>query len=162
MGFACVVVGGALLLAVPASAQGYPDRDCADFSSRKDAQDAVGEGDPYRLDRDGDGQGCEATSNQRWAMVAGCYLGSVGAMLFVSNMSDGAPDFGAFWFGLLVWWLPAAVVEVPGAYILPPTVAPLQLVLISGVIAFALIGLVHAFIERRSLLFRWQHAEMSS
>lgn len=49
-----------LTLAAPAHAQA--DRDCADFSSQREAQDFFeqsGPGDPHGLDRDNDGVACE-------------------------------------------------------------------------------------------------------
>ncbi len=36
------------------------DRDCKDFSSQQEAQDALLPGDPERLDADGDGVACES------------------------------------------------------------------------------------------------------
>ncbi len=47
----------------PAPAVSGPDRDCADFATRQEAQaffEVAGAGDPHRLDGDGDGLACES------------------------------------------------------------------------------------------------------
>lgn len=51
------VVGGLLFFSSPAQAEDY---DCADFSTQAEAQKYLLPGDPYRLDRDGDGIACES------------------------------------------------------------------------------------------------------
>jgi hypothetical protein len=55
---AVVVVAASAMLAFAgvASAQ---DRDCSDFSTQAEAQDALQPGDPERLDDDNDGIACE-------------------------------------------------------------------------------------------------------
>lgn len=55
---AVVVVAAAAMLSYVgvASAQ---DRDCSDFSTQAEAQDALRPGDPERLDDDNDGKACE-------------------------------------------------------------------------------------------------------
>ena len=51
----------AVLLVAPMAVVAQ-DYDCNDFSTQREAQrvfDQAGAGDPYRLDRDGDGVACE-------------------------------------------------------------------------------------------------------
>src|SRR5690349_6757946 len=57
---AVLAVAGALPLAGAAHAQ--PDRDCPDFASQAEAQEALdgAPGDPERLDANGDGVACES------------------------------------------------------------------------------------------------------
>jgi len=57
LGISLVGLGGA-----PALAASGADRDCADFGSQQEAQDALEAvpGDPERLDRDDDGKACES------------------------------------------------------------------------------------------------------
>jgi MYXO-CTERM domain-containing protein len=58
---AVLTVAGTLPLAGPAHAQ--PDRDCPDFASQAEAQEALDNapGDPERLDANDDGVACESS-----------------------------------------------------------------------------------------------------
>lgn len=55
-----LVAAAAAMLPLAGVALAQPgDRDCADFSSQQEAQDALLPGDPERLDANGNGQACE-------------------------------------------------------------------------------------------------------
>ncbi len=58
-----VFITAALSLGFAGTANAAPDMDCPDFATQPEAQafyEANGPGDPHRLDRDGDGVGCES------------------------------------------------------------------------------------------------------
>jgi hypothetical protein len=59
-----VALAGVLLvcIALPSLAQAQ-ERDCSDFDSQVEAQEALGEGDIERLDEDGDGIVCESPAS---------------------------------------------------------------------------------------------------
>lgn len=56
---AAVVVAAAATLPLAGVAYAAPDRDCSDFATQEDAQDALLPGDPERLDQNHDGIACE-------------------------------------------------------------------------------------------------------
>jgi hypothetical protein len=111
------------IVSLPSSAAAQSaDRDCADFSTRIAAQQALDDrpGDPWNLDADNDGDACEWTQQKRvWSFFGGLVGLGIGGYLRQRREGENADTSEALAL-VILGGLPMLAVVWAASWITPP------------------------------------------